>query len=228
MLHLVIATRNRHKFRELKALLAVPGVHWHSLLEFPRVPAVKETGRTYDANAIKKATAAARATGLPSLADDSGLEVDALAGKPGVQSARFAGRQGDDRANNEKLLRMVRRVRDGQRAARYRCSLALVVPSSEVVALTRGAWAGRIAATAQGRRGFGYDPIFWVPRFGKTVGELPSSVKQRFSHRAIAAHRMRSVVERLRRRLGRRRSIPWLAVQRGLAGGRQLSAGRAV
>jgi len=202
MLHLVIATRNRHKFRELRALLAVPGVRWHSLLEFPRVPVVKETGRTYDANAITKATAVARATGLPSLADDSGLEVDALAGKPGVLSARFAGAPGDDRANNEKLLRMVRRVHDGERTARYRCSLALVVPSSGVVALTRGTWAGRIAAAPQGRRGFGYDPIFWVPRFGKTVGELPSSVKQRFSHRAIAARRMRVVVERLRRRLG--------------------------
>ena len=200
MVEIVIATRNRHKFRELRALLAMPGVRWHSLLEFPRVPAVKETGRTYDANAIMKATAAARATGLPSLADDSGLEVDALGGRPGVQSARFAGTQGDDRANNEKLLRMMRRVRDGKRTARYRCSLALVVPSSGVAALTRGAWAGRIAAAPQGRRGFGYDPIFFVPRFGQTVGELPSSVKQRFSHRARAARRMRAALKRLARR----------------------------
>ncbi len=200
MLHVVIATRNRHKLRELKALLAVPGVRWHSLLEFPRVPAVKETGRTYDANAITKATAAARATDLPSLADDSGLEVDALAGKPGVQSARFAGTQGDDRANNEKLLRMLRRVRGGGRAARYRCSLALVVQSSGVVALTRGTWVGRIAATPQGRRGFGYDPVFFVPRCGQTVGQLPASVKQRFSHRARAARRMRVALRRLARR----------------------------
>ena len=199
MLEVVIATRNRHKFRELKALLAVPGIRWHSLLEFPRVPAVKEPGQTYDANAITKARAVARATNLPSLADDSGLEVDALGGKPGVQSARFAGRHGDDDANNRKLLRLLDGVR--QRSARYRCSLALASPS-RLLALTRGTWRGRIAPRPRGRRGFGYDPVFFVPRFGLTVGELPSSVKRRFSHRARAARRMRAALGRLVRSSG--------------------------
>lgn len=194
MLHVVLATRNRHKFRELKALLAVPGVRWHSLAEFPGVPAVEESGRTFDENAVVKARAVARATGRLTLADDSGLEVDALGGKPGVQSARFAGRHGDDDANNRKLLRLLDGVR--QRSARYRCSLALASPS-RLLTLTRGSWSGRIAVKPRGRRGFGYDPLFVVPRFGKTVGELPSSVKQRFSHRARAARRMRAALGRL-------------------------------
>lgn len=196
MLSVVIATRNRHKLRELKALLAVRGVRWHSLLEFPHVPAVRETGRTFDANAMAKARAVARATGVLALADDSGLEVDALSGRPGLQSARFAGSHGDDRANNRKLLHLLAGRPMTQRRARYRCSLALA-DASRPIATTRGTWSGHIATTAEGRRGFGYDPIFFVPRFGKTVGQLPAAVKQRASHRAMAAHRMRATLRRL-------------------------------
>jgi len=219
MVHIVIATRNRHKAKELAGLLSVRGIQWHSLAEFPEAPLVKETGRTFGANAIKKAQAVARATGLLTLADDSGLEVGALGGRPGVRSARFAGRQVSAQDNNEKLLRLLCRVDLGKRSARYRCSLALASPPardvrgrhrsgrsgeprrttgpSGVIAFTQGTWRGRIAERAQGRRGFGYDPIFFVPRFGKTVGQLPASTKQRFSHRARAAHRMRRALRRL-------------------------------
>lgn len=196
MLHIVIATRNRHKVRELKTLLAVPGVRWHDLTEFPGAPAARETGRTYDANAITKARVVARATGRLALADDSGLEVEALGGRPGVQSARFAGSHGDDQANNDKLLRLLAGTARGARGARYCCSLALVDPSGRTV-LARGAWSGRIAAAPAGARGFGYDPIFFVPRFGKTVGQLPAAIKRRFSHRAVAARRMRPALSRL-------------------------------
>lgn len=196
MLHIVIATRNRHKFRELVGLLKIRGIRWHSLQEFPQIPAVKETGRTFDANAMRKARAVAKATGYLALADDSGLEVDALGGLPGIQSARYAGSHGRDDANNEKLLRKLRRVSTHQRQAQYRCSLALASPV-ELMAIRRGRWAGRIAISPAGSRGFGYDPIFVVPQFGKTVGQLPMSVKQRLSHRAKAARSMRVFLIRL-------------------------------
>ncbi len=199
MLHIVIATRNRHKVRELKALLPVRGIRWHSLKDFPHVRAVEETGRTFDANAAQKSRAVARATGYLALADDSGIEVDALGGAPGIRSARFAGRHGDDAANNRKLLRLLGDRPLGQRRARYRCSLALASPA-RLIALARGAWSGRIALRPAGHRGFGYDPIFLVPRMGKTVGQLPQRVKQRLSHRAASARRLRPVLQRLARR----------------------------
>ena len=204
----VIATRNPHKFRELTTLLKVRGVRWRSLAEFPQAPSVEERGRTFDANAAAKALTVARITGCAALADDSGLEVDALQGRPGVRSARFAGRHGDDRANNEKLLQGLRHVPASQRRARYRCSLALALPAngsrgSRVAALTRGLWQGRIAERARGRGGFGYDPLFLVPRLGKTVGELPASVKARLSHRARAALHMRARLAVMARSMGR-------------------------
>ena len=196
MLHLVIASRNRHKVRELKALLKIRGIHWHSLAEFPRVAVAEETGRTFDANAVTKARAVARATGHLAVADDSGLEVEALGGLPGVRSARFAGGHGDDQANNRKLLRALNGHPASQRRARYRCSLALASPT-RLLALARGTWAGRIAFEAAGHAGFGYDPIFLVPRWRKTVGQLPGRVKQRWSHRAVAARRLRPALRRL-------------------------------
>ena len=193
---IVIATHNRHKFRELKALLNVPGVRWRSLAEYPGVPPVREHGRTFDANAIAKARSVAKATGCLALADDSGIEVEALGGAPGVRSARFAGSHGNDQANNTKLLRLLAGLPPARRRARYRCTLALAGPSG-FLALTRGAWSGRIARTPRGSRGFGYDPIFLVPKLRKTVAELPARTKQRLSHRAAAARRMRPVLGHL-------------------------------
>jgi len=196
MLKVVIATRNPHKFRELKALLRVPGIRWRSLVNVPRAGKAKETGRTYAANARKKALAVARATGCLAVADDSGLEVDALEGAPGVRSARFAGGHGDDQANNRKLLRLMGRRPMRQRRARYRCSLALASPG-RVVRVVEGDWKGHIAFHPSGSHGFGYDPIFLVLRFGKTAGQLPPRVKQRWSHRAAAARKLRPVLRRL-------------------------------
>ena len=196
MLHIVIATRNRHKFRELKGLLRVRGIRWRSLQEFPRVREVKETGRTFDANARRKALAVAKATGCLALADDSGLEVDALGGAPGVRSARFAGGHGDDQTNNRKLLRLLGQRPLAQRRARYRCVLALAQPG-RVIRIVDGDWKGWIAFRPAGSHGFGYDPVFLVPRLGKTVGQLPARVKQRLSHRAAAARKLRPVLRRL-------------------------------
>lgn len=200
MREIVLATGNPHKFRELRGLLRVPGIRWRSLADFPGLRAVRETGRTFEANAAKKALAMARATGLWAIADDSGIEVKALGWAPGVRSARFAGRHGNDAANNKKLLRLLRAVPALRRTARYRCVLALASPT-RVHALTRGVWRGRIAATPAGQGGFGYDPIFWLPARGKTVAQLPASLKQRLSHRALAAKRMQRVLSNLTRRL---------------------------
>ena len=196
MLDIVIATRNAHKVRELRRLLGARGIRWHSLAEFPDARLPRENGRTFDANAVKKAQAAARGTGLLALADDSGLEVDGLGGAPGVQSARFGGRHGDDRANNDKLLRLLRGHSAASRRARYRCSLALA-DGTRVLALTRGDWRGAIGHAAKGRGGFGYDPLFVVPRYGKTAAQLPAAVKRQHSHRSIAARRMRRALRRL-------------------------------
>ena len=196
MLAIVIATRNSHKVRELAALLPMRGIRWRALAAFPSVSMIKERGRTFDANAIAKARAIAAATGHLALADDSGLEVQALNGAPGIRSARFAGRHGNDQANNAKLLRLLVGLPASKRAAQYRCSLALANPVG-LIAVTRGSWRGRIAAAPVGQEGFGYDPIFFLPRLGKTVGQLPASVKRRLSHRAVAARQMLPTLRRL-------------------------------
>lgn len=199
MLDIVIATRNRHKVRELSRLLPVRGIRWRSLAAFPSVGDVPERGRTFEANATQKARSVARATGCLTLADDSGLEVAALGGAPGVRSARFAGSHGRDDANNRKLLRLLGRRPLAARRAQYRCVLALASPS-RLMAVTRGRWQGWIAVRPAGRNGFGYDPIFLVPKLGKTVGQLPASVKRRVSHRAQAARRLLPVLRRIARR----------------------------
>ncbi len=199
MLDIVIATRNSHKVRELSGLLRTPGIRWHSLEAFQGIGPLAERGATFRANAVLKARAVAKATGCLALADDSGLEVDALGGAPGVRSARFAGRHGDDQANNRKVLRLLRGLGPRARGARYRCVLALAAPT-RVLAVAEGQWAGRIARAAAGRNGFGYDPIFEVPRVGKTVGQLSARTKQRVSHRALAARRLRPMLARLARR----------------------------
>ena len=199
MLEIVIASGNPHKVRELTRLIAVPGVKFRSLAEFPGVPAVRETGRTFKANAALKARAVARATGRLALADDSGLEVEALGWKPGLRSARFSGPHGDDRANNAKLLRLLNGLPASGRSARYRCALVLAAPSG-IVAAAHGMWRGRIAFEPRGRGGFGYDPLFVVPRLGKTVGQISAALKSRLSHRAAAARRMRPALERIARR----------------------------
>ena len=198
---LVVATRNPKKFRELRALLALDGFTLRSLESCPSAPLVRETGRTFGANAIKKATSAARATGCLALADDSGLEVDALGGRPGVQSARFAGRHGDDGANNRKLLRLLKQIPDGKRTARFRCVLALA-GADRVLAVTEGVFEGRIAREPAGEHGFGYDPIFFVPGQGKMSAQLSPSTKNRLSHRGAAARRMRRALAALAKETG--------------------------
>jgi XTP/dITP diphosphohydrolase len=151
------------------------------------IPSVAETGTSFEANALIKARHAALASGLPALADDSGLEVDALGGRPGVHSARYAGAAATDQDNNAKLLQELASVPAGGRSARYRCVLALLqAPQDPAPLLAQGSWEGQIAPTPAGSGGFGYDPLFMPRGFQQTVAQLPEGLKNRLSHRAQA------------------------------------------
>jgi XTP/dITP diphosphohydrolase len=182
---LVLATRNRDKVKEIKHILGDLPVDLVSLADFPDVPPVEEDGATFEENAIKKALHVWRHTGLASIADDSGLEVDALDGAPGVQSARFAGVPVSYEANNEKLLKMLKGVPEEERKARFVCVAVLVSAKGKMV-LQRGELKGLITGEPRGDGGFGYDPVFFLPRKKKTVAELDPEIKNEISHRAKA------------------------------------------
>ena len=203
----VIATRNAGKFRELSRLLRRPHLTIRSLRAYPQAPTVIEHGTTFAANARTKALAIARHTGCLTVGDDSGLLVDALRGRPGVRSARFAGPRATDDANNAKLLRLLRGVPVARRGAAFHCTLAVADPSGWVRVVV-GRVRGRIADAPRGGYGFGYDPLFIIPRYGRTFGELGAAVKQRLSHRAQAARRARVIVAGYLRSLAARSSRP--------------------
>lgn len=188
---LVLASGNRGKLRELSAMLEPLGIELLPQGDFDVVP-MEETGTTFRENALLKARHAASASRLPALADDSGLEVDALDGAPGVRSARYAGPEADDRANNRKLLEALAGVPDHRRSARFRCVLALVdSPADPDPMVCEGVWEGRILTEPRGRGGFGYDPLFLVPELGLASAELDPEEKNRISHRARALEALR-------------------------------------
>ncbi|MET1080409.1 MAG: RdgB/HAM1 family non-canonical purine NTP pyrophosphatase [Pseudomonas sp.] len=190
---LVLASHNPGKLKELQALLG-DAVRIRSVGEFSAVEP-EETGLSFIENAILKARNAARLSGLPALADDSGLAVDALGGAPGIYSARYADGQGDA-ANNAKLLQALQGVPDAQRGAQFVCALALVRHADDPLPiLCEGLWQGRILHQAQGAQGFGYDPLFWVPERNCSSAELAPAQKNLLSHRARA-------MQLLRQRLG--------------------------
>jgi len=194
---IVLATRNRHKGAELASLLGDAGVAIRTLDDFPAAPDVEEDGATCEANAIKKATEIARATGLTAVADDTGLEVDALGGRPGVYAARYAGEQATYEDNCRKLLQELDGVPLSKRTARFLTVAAIASPSGEV-RTTKGILEGLITEECRGDRGFGYDPVFLVPALGKTLAELTPEEKNRISHRAMAFTKMREILKVLR------------------------------
>lgn len=185
MIELVVATRNAGKLKEIRRLVEAQGGRVLGLDAFPGAPEVVEDGETFAANAVKKAEAVARFTGRPCLADDSGLTVEALAGRPGVHSARFAGPGATDADNNRKLLLEMQDVADEQRGAAFCCVMALCLPG-EGVQLFEGRVEGRILREAQGDGGFGYDPLFWLPEASGTMAQLPLDLKNSISHRGQA------------------------------------------
>lgn len=181
---LVLASHNAGKLKELQAMLD-GAVQVRSIAEFSDVEP-EETGLSFVENAILKARHAARVSGLPALADDSGLAVDALGGAPGIYSARYAGGQGDA-ANNAKLLEALKDVPDAERSAQFVCVLALVRHAEDPLPiLCEGLWHGRILHAPHGEHGFGYDPLFWVPECNRASAELAPDEKNRLSHRARA------------------------------------------
>ncbi len=185
---LLFATRNAGKVVELRELTAALPIEVRSL-EGLDVPEVEEDGDTFEANASKKARVVSAATGLPALADDSGLQVDALGGAPGVHSARYAGEQCNDADNNAKLLLALAGVPESKRAARFRSTLALADSAGalgEDVILASGTCEGSILEEPQGAGGFGYDPLFYCPQLGQTFAEAGVGSKNQLSHRAVA------------------------------------------
>jgi len=197
---LVLATGNPGKIREFTALLSPAGIEVLAQSRWD-VPECDETGLSFVENAILKARNAARHTGLPALADDSGIEVDALHGRPGIYSARYSGPDGDDAANNAKLLSELAGVPDAQRTARFRCAMAFLQHAEDPSPiLAEGTWEGRIARAPAGSGGFGYDAVFYVPDHGCNAAELPAEIKNRISHRAQA---VRAMVDHLIHRRGR-------------------------
>lgn len=191
---IVLATGNRGKAREFAAML---GPDWEICLQSELgVKPVAETGDSFAANALIKARHAAAATGLPALADDSGLEVDALDGAPGVLSARYAGEAAGDADNLRLLLERMAAVPAGRRTARFRCVLAYVRGAEDPAPLlVEGSWEGRIATAARGAAGFGYDPIFEDGASGLTAAELPAERKNALSHRGQALRALRELLQ---------------------------------
>jgi XTP/dITP diphosphohydrolase len=182
----VVASRNAHKLREIQTILAEESVALELVTIDEIAPGVAliEDEDTFEANAIVKARQAMEATGLPALADDSGIEVDVLGGAPGVRSARYGGEPCDDARNNAKLLDALRGVPPAQRTCRYRCAAAFLDGTRELV--RSGACEGRVLEAAQGTGGFGYDPLFFIESLGQTMAQIDAPTKNRLSHRAAA------------------------------------------
>lgn len=190
----VVATRNPGKARELTTLLAPLGWTLHMVSEFTGEVA-NESASSYVENALIKARHAAGASGLPALADDSGLEVAALSGEPGVRSARYAGYGASDTDNNRRLLVAMKHVDNGLREARYVCAMVLLRRADDATPLiAHGVWRGRILRSPRGQGGFGYDPLFYLEDVARTAAELKPDVKNQLSHRSQAARHLLSLI----------------------------------
>lgn len=194
---MLLGTRNRKKREEIVEILGDLNLQFGDLSDRPDIPDVEETGSTFEENARIKAAAFAKAAGEWTLAEDSGLVVPALDGRPGVYSARYAGTQGDDEANNDKLIAEVSQLPAEKRGAYYLCFAALANPNGEVLATSEGRCHGVIVTERRGSGGFGYDPLFLVPEFHKTFGELTARVKHALSHRARALAHLRPKIRQL-------------------------------
>ncbi len=193
-MNVLLATRNKHKVVEIKAILDIVGLELLTADDVANLSEVEEDGDTFESNACKKAIAYAAASGMWAMADDSGLEVDALDGAPGVYSARYAGEQGNDQANNAKLLRELDQVTD--RRARFRCAIALADPDGHARTVD-GRCEGRIGTVPHGQNGFGYDPLFVPDGYEQTFAELDEATKNRISHRAVALKKAHQAWEKL-------------------------------
>jgi len=208
---LIVATRNVHKSNEFQRILG-PDFAVYDLSEHPEIPETVERGKTFEENAVLKATGASKELSGLIIADDSGLEVDALGGAPGIYSARYASQNASDRQNIDKLLSELARTsaRQEQRSARFRCVLALA-ESGRILGVFEGVVAGTIIELPRGRNGFGYDPIFLPKGLDQTFGELAAAEKDRLSHRALALEELRAFLDTMPgQQKGNRDSYHWL------------------
>jgi len=194
---LVVGSRNLKKRQEIVEILGDLGLEIRDLSGWPDVPEVIEDGATFEENARKKASELARHLHQWVLGEDSGLVVPALNGRPGVYSARYAGKQGDDAANNARLLAELAPLPDDRRAAYYVCAAALASPHGEIKTIAEGRCHGTIIKEARGQGGFGYDPLFLIPEYQRTFGELSARVKHALSHRARALAKLRGTLRQL-------------------------------
>ena len=199
MIDLLVATTNQGKFAEVQAFLSKLPLKILCLRDLQNPPSVVEDGATFEENALKKARTFAQFSGLLTLADDSGIEVDALGGAPGIYSARYSGEEGNDDANNQKLLRELANVPPDRCTGRFVCALALCASSSSGMRewTVRESCEGRIAFSMTGSSGFGYDPLFFYPPFGKTFGEIDRATKATVSHRGKALKRLAEILPTL-------------------------------
>ncbi len=193
MKEVVIATRNEGKLREIEDILAPLNLKVLSLKDFPGIPEIIEDGASFAENAEKKAREVALQTGRLTIADDSGLVVDALQGRPGVFSSRYGGEKATDEERFQKLLAEMRGIPEGKRQAAFVCSIAIATPQGKVE-LLEGKCRGQIAFAPRGKHGFGYDPIFSLPELGKTMAELAPEVKNRISHRGRALEKLKELL----------------------------------
>ena len=199
----VVATRNRHKVREIGVLLDEAGLDLQAVTIDEVAPNVElvEDEDTFEGNALAKARQASRACGVPAIADDSGIEADALTGEPGVRSARWAGEPCNDQRNNDKMLREMLGVPSEKRSARYRCAAAFVDAQTDEEIVRSGSCEGVLLESPRGQGGFGYDPLFLLPALGRTMAEIDLDQKNRLSHRAAA---FRSLAAALRDRAAKK------------------------
>jgi len=198
-MRILIATMNTGKLLEYERLLAeVPGLELETMAALPEAIDVVEDRDTFRGNALKKAMKIATVSGMPCLADDSGLEVDALGGGPGVYSARYAGEGSTDSENNAKLLDELSGIADDERTARFQCAIVIVDQSGRELAMAEGACEGRIGSEPRGSHGFGYDPLFVPEGYAQTMAELGPETKNEISHRAKAAAKLVPILRELR------------------------------
>lgn len=195
MKELLVATKNQGKLREIRELLKGHDIKVTSLSDYPGCPEIVEDGKTFKANAVKKAAVIGKHTGKLTLGEDSGLQVRALGNKPGIYSARFSGPTATDEKNNDKLLASLKNVALSRRQARYRCAMALC-QGDRLVGVVEGACGGFITEERRGTNGFGYDPLFLIRRYQKTFGELAPEIKAKISHRARALKKLKALLVR--------------------------------
>ena len=190
---MIVATRNQGKIREIREALKGLGLRIYALSDFPDVPEIEEDGKSFIENALKKARFYSKVFGKLTLADDSGLEVDGLKGMPGIYSARYSGERASSLENNQKLLKEMEGIPLSKRGARFKCIMAVVSPNGKE-AMTEGSCKGRIGMREKGRRGFGYDPLFILQKYGKTMAELSLKEKNRISHRGKALRKIKKII----------------------------------